>query len=537
EYPHTWLPILSWLPRYKLKWLQMDLLAGATVGLTAVPQVLAYAEVAGLPLEYGLYSAFMGGFIYTLLGTSKDVTLGPTAIMSLLCFSVVGGQPHRAVLLSLLCGIIQALMALLRLGFLLDFISSPVIKGFTCAAAITIGFGQIKNILGLKDLPPQFFLEVYYTFKKIPEARIGDVILGLICLSLLVMLMLMKKTLDSEAVHSNSTFSRKLVWVVATMRNALVVIAASLVAFSWEAFGHDVFTITGKTVQGLPPFRPPPTWDNTTNGTIVPFGEIVEGFGDGLAVIPLMGLLESIAIAKAFGYQNDYRIDVNQELLAIGVTNIMGSFVSGYPVTGSFGRTAVNSQTGVCTPAGGIVTSESTFNVSLYCWDSLFICSLVISTEVDILPFVVTFLMSFWQVQYGIIGGVAVSGALLLYSTARPKITVSDYGSLVMQFSSGLSFPATAYLSHMVHSNALRASPPRSLVLDCCHISTIDYSVISEFRDMIRQFKRHNVVLIFSNLQPSVLEILLKADLEDMKYTEDVEEALQQLESGNVLDD
>uniref|UniRef100_A0A3P8VH04 Solute carrier family 26 member 11 n=1 Tax=Cynoglossus semilaevis TaxID=244447 RepID=A0A3P8VH04_CYNSE len=557
----TWLPILSWLPRYKLKWLQMDLLAGATVGLTAVPQVLAYAEVAGLPLEYGLYSAFMGGFIYTLLGTSKDVTLGPTAIMSLLCFSVVGGQPHRAVLLSLLCGIIQALMALLRLGFLLDFISSPVIKGFTCAAAITIGFGQIKNILGLKDLPPQFFLEVYYTFKKIPEARIGDVILGLICLSLLVMLMLMKKTLDSEAVHSNSTFSRKLVWVVATMRNALVVIAASLVAFSWEAFGHDVFTITGKTVQGLPPFRPPPTWDNTTNGTIVPFGEIVEGFGDGLAVIPLMGLLESIAIAKAFASQNDYRIDVNQELLAIGVTNIMGSFVSGYPVTGSFGRTAVNSQTGVCTPAGGIVTSviillslaflmPAFYYIPKASLAAVIICAVApmvdytsvtkmwrIHSKLDILPFVVTFLMSFWQVQYGIIGGVAVSGALLLYSTARPKITVSDYGSLVMQFSSGLSFPATAYLSHMVHSNALRASPPRSLVLDCCHISTIDYSVISEFRDMIRQFKRHNVVLIFSNLQPSVLEILLKADLEDMKYTEDVEEALQQLESGNVLDD
>lgn len=148
----AWLPILSWLPRYSLKWLQMDLLAGLTVGLTTVPQALAYAEVAGLPVQvnpswvvcegssfgfmnekdccsciyyliqsnfspqYGLYSAFMGGFIYTLLGTSKDVTLGPTAIMSLLCFSVVGGQPHRAVLLSLLCGLIQTVMALLRLG-------------------------------------------------------------------------------------------------------------------------------------------------------------------------------------------------------------------------------------------------------------------------------------------------------------------------------------------------------------------------------------------------------------------------------------
>nr|XP_029508058.1 sodium-independent sulfate anion transporter-like [Oncorhynchus nerka] len=113
----------------------------------------------------------MGGFIYTFLGTSKDVTLGPTAIMSLLCASYVGGDPVRAVLLSLICGTIQTAMALLRLGFLLDFISFPVIKGFTCAAAVTIGFGQVKNVLGLKDIPHEFFLQVYYTFYRIPETR------------------------------------------------------------------------------------------------------------------------------------------------------------------------------------------------------------------------------------------------------------------------------------------------------------------------------------------------------------------------------
>uniref|UniRef100_A0A3B3HSF1 SLC26A/SulP transporter domain-containing protein n=1 Tax=Oryzias latipes TaxID=8090 RepID=A0A3B3HSF1_ORYLA len=133
----TWLPILSWLPRYKVSYLQMDVLAGLTVGLTVVPQALAYAEVAGLPVQYGLYSAFMGGFIYTVLGTSKDVTLGPTAIMSLLCFSVVGGLAAAADDRNLPGAVADA-------RFLLDFISYPVIKGFTCAAAVTIGFGQVK---------------------------------------------------------------------------------------------------------------------------------------------------------------------------------------------------------------------------------------------------------------------------------------------------------------------------------------------------------------------------------------------------------
>ncbi|XP_061625880.1 sodium-independent sulfate anion transporter isoform X4 [Phyllopteryx taeniolatus] len=553
----AWLPILSWLPKYTLKWLQMDLLAGLTVGLTTVPQALAYAEVAGLPVQYGLYSAFMGGFIYTFLGTSKDVTLGPTAIMSLLCFSLVGGEPRRAVLLSLLCGLIQAALALLRLGFLLDFISFPVIKGFTCAAAITIGFGQVKNILGLQDIPHEFFPQVYYTFYKIPEAQIGDVVLGLLCVALLVMLMSMKTSLGSgDDAPTFSRVARRFVWAVATMRNALIVVAASFCAFSWEAYGHHVFTITGETSQGLPPFRPPPTSDTTANGTVVTFGEIVEDFGGGLAVIPFMGLLESIAIAKAFARQNNYRIDANQELLAIGVTNIMGSFVSAYPVTGSFGRTAVNSQTGVCTPAGGIVTSvivllslaflmPAFYYIPKASLAAVIICAVAPMVDyqvvakmwqihkLDLLPFTVTFLMSFWEVQYGIIGGVALSGALLMYTMARPQIKMSHQGVLLIQLASGLSFPAAEHLSHIIHTQALQESPPHSVVLDCHHVSVIDYTVINELSDLLRQFKRQDVCLILSGVQPNVLEILLAADLEGLRYADGVETALQ-MGSGNL---
>ncbi|XP_074518389.1 sodium-independent sulfate anion transporter [Halichoeres trimaculatus] len=555
----AWLPILSWLPKYNLKWLQMDMLAGLTVGLTAVPQVLAYAEIAGLPVQFGLYSAFMGGFVYTLLGTSKDITLGPTAIMSLLCFSVVGGHPNQAVLLSLLCGLIQAVMALLRLGFLLDFISYPVIKGFTCAAAITIGFGQVKNILGLKGVPPEFFQQVYYTFYRIQEAKIGDVVLGLLCLTLLIMLVFMKKNLspDDSEDSTCTRVARKLVWVVATMRNALVVVAASFVAFSWDAYGYNVFTITGETSRGLPPFRPPPTTDTTANGTVISFREIVEGFGGGLAVIPFMGLLESIAIAKAFASQNDYRINANQELLAIGVTNIMGSFVSAYPVTGSFGRTAVNSMTGVCSPAGGIVTSvivllslaflmPAFYYIPKASLAAVIICAVAPMVDyhvvvkmwrihkLDLLPFVVTFLMSFWEVQYGIVGGVAVSGALLLYNMARPKIKVFDQGVLVIELGSGLSFPATEYLSRTVHTQALQASPPRSVVLDCHHVSIIDYSVVCELRDLLTQFKLRKEQLVFCRLRPTVLDTLLAADLQGFTYTDTLEAALQ-MESRGLL--
>ncbi|KAJ8367040.1 hypothetical protein AAFF_G00333540 [Aldrovandia affinis] len=541
----AWLPILGWLPRYRLTWLRMDLIAGATVGLTTVPQALAYAEVAGLPVQYGLYSAFMGGFIYCVFGTSKDITLGPTAIMSLLCASYIEHDPVYALLLTFLCGLIQATMLLTFLpacvaGFLLDFISYPVIKGFTCAAAITIGSGQLKNLLGLRDIPPQFFLQVYYTFHNIPQARVGDVVLGLACLVLVMWFW----ALSSLRHHSLVRL------LCVSVRNALVVVAATCVAYSWEVSGDHVFTLTGTTSQGLPPFQAPPFSETTPNGTVIPFSEIALDLGGGLAVIPLMGLLESIAISKAFSSQNDYRIDCNQELFAIGLTNIMGSFVSAYPVTGSFGRTAVNSQTGVCTPAGGVVTGvivllSLAFLMPLFCYipkaslAAVIICAVTPMADLrvvrqlwrirrlDLLPFLVTFLVSFWQVQYGIVGGVLVSMAMLLYDIARPTLKVSDHGVLVMELNSGLPFPQVS--DHQLFFNAWVPSPPRSVVLDCHHVSSLDVTVVQELRDVLRQFQLHGVGLVFCGLSHSVLEVLLAADLPGLKHTESVEAALQAL--------
>nr|XP_055072879.1 sodium-independent sulfate anion transporter [Misgurnus anguillicaudatus] len=556
----TCFPILTWLPRYKLTWLKMDLIAGLTVGLTAVPQGLAYAAVAGLPVQYGLYSGFMGGFIYCIFGTSKDITLGPTAIMSLLVSSYIGGDPVFAVVLTLLCGVIQAGMALLRLGFLLDFISYPVIKGFTCAAAVTIGFGQVKNILGLKDIPQSFFPQVYYTFQRIPEARIGDVVLGLCCLLFLIMLTVMKNSLSSEEETSRLVrAARGLVWSLATIRNALVVIAATAVAYSVEVTGNHFFSLTGKTATGLPPFKAPPLSETIANDTVITFSEIAKDLGGGLAVIPLMGVLESIAIAKAFGSKNNYRINANQELFAIGLTNIVGSFVSAYPVTGSFGRTAVNSQSGVCTPAGGVVTSvivllSLAFLMPLFYYipkaslAAVIICAVSPMMDyrvpvqlwrvkkLDLLPFLVTFLMSFWEVQYGIVGGVVVSVFMLLYIMARPKVKVSDHSVVILELDSGLNFPMTEHLSRLVYTHALQASPARCLVLDCSHVSCIDYTVVHELAELLQQFELKGLSLVFAGLKPSVLKVLLMADLPAFRHTDSVDEALQLLTGRSHCD-
>lgn len=547
------LPILQWLPKYSIQWLQLDFIAGLTVGLTVVPQSLAYAEIAELPVQYGLYSSFMGCFVYCLLGTSKDVTLGPTAIMSLLVCYYASQDPIYAVLLTFLSGCIQLAMGILQLGFLVDFISYPVIKGFTSAAALTIGFGQVKNVLGLREVPQEFFQQVYYTFKYIPQTSVGDVTLGLICILLLVLLSMMKKH-SHKTQQEVSLFARACSAVVgfsATARNALVVVSAGLVAYAFDVTGHQPFDLTGRTAEGLPPFQLP-KFSEVVSNTTVTFSNIVTEIGAGLAVIPLMGLLESIAIAKSFGSQNDYRIDPNQELLAIGLTNFLGSFVSSYPVTGSFGRTAVNSQTGVCTPAGGLVTGTIVllslafltplfFYIPKAALAAVIICAVAPMFDLkialtlwkvkklDVLPFFATFFLCLWEIQYGILFGIGISGIILLYNVARPRVTVSDHGILVVHLQSGMNFPAVEHVSDLIYENALAAFPPRSVVLDCTHICYIDYTVVNGLRDLLLKFQNKRVSLVFSNMQREILKVLLAAHLNEFSYWDNVDDAVQNI--------
>ncbi|XP_005001442.2 sodium-independent sulfate anion transporter isoform X2 [Cavia porcellus] len=561
------LPVLAWLPRYSLQWLKMDFIAGLSVGLTVIPQALAYAEVAGLPPQYGLYSAFTGCFVYVFLGTSRDVTLGPTAIMSLLVSFYTFHEPAYAVLLTFLSGCIQLAMGLLHLGFLLDFISCPVIKGFTSAAAIIIGFGQIKNLLGLHNIPRQFFLQVYHTFLSVGETRLGDAILGLVCMVLLLVLKLMRDRIPP--VHPEMPLcvrlSCGLVWTTATARNALVVSFAALVAYSFEVTGYQPFILTGEIAKGLPPVRVPPFSVTMANGT-VSFTRMVQDLGAGLAVVPLIGLLESIAVAKAFASQNDYHVDANQELLAIGLTNMLGSFVSSYPITGSFGRTAVNAQSGVCTPAGGLVTGALVL-LSLDYLTSLFyyipkaaLAAVIIMAVVplfdtkifgmlwrvkrlDLLPLCATFLLCFWEVQYGILAGTLVSTLFLLHFVARPKTQVSEGPVLILQLASGLHFPAIETLRDIVLSRALEVTSPRPAVLECSHVCSIDYTVVLGLAGLLEDFRKQGVSLVFSGLQAPVLHTLLAADLKGFQNFPTLEKAEQYvrqelgMEPYNVCED
>uniref|UniRef100_A0A8C4R0E4 Solute carrier family 26 member 11 n=2 Tax=Eptatretus burgeri TaxID=7764 RepID=A0A8C4R0E4_EPTBU len=546
--PRRRFPLLKWVPKYSLHAFGYDTIAGLTVGLTVVPQALAYAQLAGLSVQFGLYSSIMGGFVYCLLGTSKDITLGPTAIMSALIAPLVHGDVVYATILAFLCGCVQLLLGLFQLGFIMDFISEPVIKGFTCAASLIICVTQVKNLLGLQDIPRQFFLLLYHIFAKLAETRPGDATLGFLCIIFLLLLKVIRckvEDVDSLTVK----IAKKITWLASTGRNVLVILAAALVSFAFSSFHLQPFVITGEVQPGLPTFHPPP-FSEERNGTVITFSHIVQDLGTALLVIPLVGFMESIAIAKAFARDNKYPVDPSQELIAIGTTNIFGSFLSAFPVTGSFTRTAVNSQSGVCTPAGGLITgvlvllslqylTPCFYYIPCAALASIIICSVAPVFDVffirdlwrvkklNMLPFVLTFGLCFYEMQIGILVGVAMSLIIALYPLTQPTVMVCYTGPVVvLQPRGALLFLGAESFREVIQSKIRQVEPQLSVILDCSWLSSLDYTAVITLRELQAALQAQRLRLAFVALHADVLDVLLRADLPELRHFESVEQAL-----------
>ena len=289
-------PILEWAPKYNMDKFGRDLIAGFTVGLTVIPQGLAYSALAGLPVQYGLYSSFMGSFLYTFLGTSKDITLGPTAIMALLISEYTNNpysdtptdtDPVAAVALSMITAIVLMIMAVFRIGFLVNFIPYCVIVGFCCAASIIISSSQVKHLLGLTGkIPKPFFEQWKGIIANISSVRWQDCVMGFGAVLILHLLKEAKTKLCNDAQMKQEEdkpikVARKTLWFVSTARNAIVVIFATIITFLminqnpalWSAYNNGAgfkitgnegpddlvapLKITGKLKEGLPPLAFP----------------------------------------------------------------------------------------------------------------------------------------------------------------------------------------------------------------------------------------------------------------------------------------
>ncbi|CAG8700563.1 2164_t:CDS:2 [Cetraspora pellucida] len=351
EYVKSLFPIFSWIGRYNTTWLLGDLIAGITVGLVVIPQSMAYAKVAALPVEYGLYSSFVGVTIYCLFATSKDMTIGPTAVMSLLIGQTLTAissnkdnagysNPTIAATFSLLAGLIVLLFGLLRLGIVVRFVSNPVIAGFTTGSAINITISQLAGLLGITgiDTRAATYLVLGNTLKALGRTTV-DAAAGLTCLLFLYSVKFGMSYLTTR--YSNR---QKIFFFISTLRNFLAVVIYTIIAF--------ILNI-GKTTNPLSILKTMPSGLHDVGVKDIDT-KLLSICGPYLPGICIVLVLEHIAIAKSFGRINDYRIAPSQECIAIGATNCLGCLFGAYPATGSFSRSAIKSKSGVLTPFAGI---------------------------------------------------------------------------------------------------------------------------------------------------------------------------------------
>ncbi|XP_031554144.1 sodium-independent sulfate anion transporter-like isoform X1 [Actinia tenebrosa] len=543
----TILPITQWLPRYTCHNLQCDMIAGITVGLMVIPQGIAYATIAGLEPVYGLYCAFMGCFVYCFLGTSKDVSIGPTAIMSLIVdqYCHLSNSPEEnikfAIALSFYAGVIQFAMGFFRIGFIVRFISIPVISAFTSSAAIIIAIGQVKSLLGLKHVRRPFYQCIYDTFKTIGETNPWDVVLGTLCIIILLILRYLGRTkwpdADSKDVPLKQRVARKIIWIAGTGRNALVVLMASLVAYAVVSKGHKhAFSLTSHIHQGLPNFRAPSLTITVGNQTLSTL-EVLKQVGPGLAIVPLIGFLESIAIAKAFARKNKYKVDASQELIALGLANCFSSFVSSYPVTGSFSRTAVNAQSGVTTPAGGIFTGAIVL-LALGVLTPFFkyipkasLAALIISSvltmieyhivpkiwkarKIDLLPFFITFFGCFYEIELGILLGIGVSLMIFLYPVVWPKLIKADCDYTVIKVNGDLIYAGMEHVTSEIQEMSYSDPPPRGVVIDLSVVTQIDFTVTQSLLMVLEDLESRKISVFFSGVQNHIRDIMVDSGIE-----------------------
>ncbi|GAK65209.1 sulfate permease [Moesziomyces antarcticus] len=445
DYFDSLFPFRKWIASYNTQWLIGDIIAGITVALVVVPQSMSYAKLAGLKPEFGLYSSFVGVMIYAIFATSKDVTIGPVAVMSLQTFNVVQHVLQRtrewapetiATALAFLCGVICLGIGLLRLGFIIEFIPAPAVAGFMTGSAIQIAAGQVPKLLGLSKVQTNSnpaYQVIIDTLKALPDTNINAAF-GLPALVFLYWIKWFCGWLPTRYPRTARTM-----FFVSVLRNAFVIIVFTVASRIW--LGHYSnpkkypISILLTVPRGFKHIGQPVL--NT---------RLLSDLAPRLPVSVVVLLLEHIAIAKSFGRLNNYKINPNQELVAIGVTNLVGPCFGAYAATGSFSRTAIKSKSGVRTPLAGWFTGILVL-IAIYALSGTFywipnavLSAVIIHAVTDlVVPFSVSY--KFWLInpfeliifvgavvatvfsgtETGVYVSVAASLALLLIRIARPR--------------------------------------------------------------------------------------------------------------------
>lgn len=523
------LPILSQLRGYDGSAARADVVAGLTTAIMLIPQAMAYAMLAGLPPIVGLYASVVPLAAYALLGTSRQLAVGPVAMVSLMVATGVGALAQAgterylalAALLALLVGVIQLGMGVLRLGFLVDYLSHPVIAGFSSAAALIIGFSQLQHALGV-NLARSHHI---HTIVAEVVTRVGEI----------------DPTTASISVGS-------LVTLVVLKRFAprfprfLLVVVAGTVAVS-------VLGLQTATVKDVPAGLAAPSWPD--------FGLSDARAMLGTAVaIALVGFMESISVAKAFAKKYDYAIDADKELVGLGVASVAAGLFGGYTVTGGFSRTAVNAQAGAKTNVASLVTAIVVALTLLWLTPLFYhlpkavLAAIIISavaglvdiaearhlwriSKPDLAVMGITFVATLTLgIELGIGIGVAASLVSFLRKMSRPHIArlgrlpgtelyrkvdrnpgaIESPDTLALRFDAPLFFANASYLKSTLREQE-DEHPIGRVVLDASAISGLDASALGALEEVVADYEVRGIELWIAGMKGPIRDVMARAGL------------------------
>ena len=537
--PHSILrrifPFLRWFP-YSGNSFRADFLAGLTVALVLVPQSMAYAQLAGMPPYYGLYAAFLPVMVAALWGSSNQLGTGPVAVVSLLTASALtplaaaGSEQFvaLAIVLALLVGIVQLVLGVFKLGVIVNFLSHPVIVGFTNAAAIIIALSQVSKLIGVPmGRSEHFIADIWGVVQKIGHTHGPTLAMGVVAIAL---------------IWGFRRWAPKLpgVLIAVTVTTA----ASWLLEFNTVLGGQ----IVGKVPEGLPSMNLPAiSWQMI--GTLLPTA----------IVISLVGFMEAISIAKAIVAKTKQKIDPNQELIGQGLANLVGAMTQAFPVSGSFSRSAVNINAGAATGMSSVFTGAFVLLTLLFLTPLLYhlpqpvLAAVIIMAVVGLVNFdavkhawqasrhdgvaaIVTFLATLAfapHLDTGILIGAGLAVGLYLYRTMTPRIAIlgrhSD-GSLrdarvhnlpasevvtAVRFDGSLYFANVAYFEDAI-LEAVASNPKAKYLLVVGNgINELDASGEEVMHHLTDSLRAGGVTLVFSGLKKQVVDVMRATGLLD----------------------
>jgi SulP family sulfate permease len=539
-------PILEWGRRYDRGMLTNDLIAAVIVTVMLVPQSLAYAMLAGLPPQIGLYASMLPLVAYMVFGTSRTLAVGPVAVISLMTAAAISqvaepGSPEFVVMaaaLAFLSGLMLVLMGVFRLGFLAGLLSRPVISGFITASGILIAVSQLKHILGVQaggNTLPEMLAGLYHARHGVNPYTLA------IGIGAVAFLVFVRSRLKGLLLRLG--LGRSLAELIVRLGPIAAIVATTVAATAFDLGGQGV-ALVGTIPQGLPPLALP----DLSLATLTTLA------GPAL-LLSVVGFVESISIAQTLAAKRRQRIVPNQELIGLGVANLASGLSSGYPVTGGFARSVVNFDAGAETPAAGFYTAIGIALVTLFLTPFLAhlpqatlaatiiiaVLSLVDIAAIrrvyaysrpDFIAICATILVTWiWGVEIGVVAGVVVSLALHLQRTSRPHMAIvgqmpgtehfrnvarhqviTDETVLGLRIDESLYFGNCHFLEDTILRMVAERPAVRHLVLMCPAVNSIDSSALETLDEINRRLGEAGVSLHLSEVKGPVMDRLQRSD-------------------------